>query len=302
MWSGWIRLSGGVFDIRSAWKRAVLNVNERRLKLTFRGVRGSICRPGGKFLRYGGNTTCADVRLSEREWLILDCGSGMPELHPELPATVPQGGLRFHVLLTHYHRDHLEGLPFFRPLHDPACSFTFYGFPWESMGVREALETGLRPPWFPVPIGDTPSTKSYVDLTGSPLRIDGIKVSTARLSHPQGSTAYRLERSGGTVVFATDTEYGDDELDARLVELSRGAKVLIHDAQYTPDEYDDYRGHGHSTWRHAVEIARAGAVERLVLFHHDPERSDDELDAIAEQARSAFAAVECAREGASIPL
>jgi phosphoribosyl 1,2-cyclic phosphodiesterase len=255
-----------------------------------------------KFLRYGGNTTCADVRLSDDEWLILDCGTGIRELHSELPRTAPEGGLRFHVLLTHYHRDHLEGLPFFRPLHDPACSFTFYGFPWEGMGVREALDVGLRPPWFPVPIGDTPAAKSYVDLTGGPFRISGVEVATARLSHPQGSTAYRLERSGRALVFATDTEYGDGERDALLVELSRGADVLIHDAQYTPEEYGDHRGHGHSTWRHALEAARIGSVERLVLFHHDPDRSDDELDAIVRQARSSFPKVEGAREGASVPL
>jgi phosphoribosyl 1,2-cyclic phosphodiesterase len=277
-------------------------MSEKGLKLTFRGVRGSICRAGSDVLRYGGNTTCADIRLTDDEWLILDCGTGMLALHAELPRRPTGKGRHFHVLLTHYHRDHLEGLPFFKPLYDPACSFTFYGFPWGSIGVQEALETGLRPPWFPLPIGETGSSKSYVDLTGTPFRIGSIDVTTARLFHPQGSTAYRLDHSGRSVVFATDTEYGDRDCDAGLVNLSRGASVLIHDAQYTPGEYDDHRGQGHSTWMHALEIARRCDAERLVLFHHDPDRSDDELDAIVEHARSIFAHVECAREGGSLPL
>lgn len=272
------------------------------MNLTFRGVRGSICRAGEAFVRYGGNTTCADIRLSDDEWLVLDCGTGMGTLDSMLSRAGGGRALHFHVLLTHYHRDHLDGLPFFRPLYDPACSFTFYGFPWEDMGVREALETGLRPPWFPVPLDATQSSKSYVDLAGSPFRIGGIEISTTRLFHPQGSTAYRLERSGRAIVFATDTEYGDSDCDAGLAALSMGATVLVHDAQYTPEEYHNHRGHGHSTWRHALEMARRSDAERLVLFHHDPDRSDDELDAIAKHARSSFERVECAREGASYAL
>jgi phosphoribosyl 1,2-cyclic phosphodiesterase len=211
-------------------------------------------------------------------------------------------GVHFHVLLTHYHWDHVEGLPFFRPLYDPRCSFTFYGFPWQDLGVQQALETGLRPPWFPIPIGDTASSKTFVDLTESAFGVDRISVSTTRLCHPQGARAFRLEHSGRAIVFATDTEHGDGKCDAGLLDLSKGANVLIHDAQYTPEEYDYHRGHGHSTWRHALEVARGSDAEQLILFHHDPDRSDDDLDSVVAQARSEFEHVEGAREGTSLSL
>lgn len=270
------------------------------MNLTFRGVRGSLCRAGKDYFKYGGNTTCLELRMSDTEWLILDCGTGMHALNSELPHRASKEGLHFHVLLTHFHRDHLEGLPFFMPLYDPACSFTFYGFPWADMGVRQVLEEGIRPPWFPLNVGGTASSKDYIDLSGDPLRIGGVEVSMTRLNHPQGSTAYRLDHGGRAVVFATDIEHGDPESDARLVELSSGVDVLIHDAQYTPAEYDLHRGHGHSTWTGALQAARDCGAKNLVLFHHDPNRSDTELDDIVRQARATFPHVEAAREGNSL--
>jgi len=204
---------------------------------------------------------------------------------------------RFDVLFTHYHWDHLQGLPFFGPLYDPGAHFTFHGFPVRERGVRELLETAIGPPWFPVALSDTPSTKHYLDLTSAPLEVGPFLVHSARLSHPQGVTAYRIEHGDGAMVVATDVECGNDEDDAALVALSRDVDVLVHDAQYTPDELPTLRGRGHSSWRQAVDTARRSGARRLILFHHDPRRTDADIDALVREAARELPAVEGAREG-----
>jgi ribonuclease BN (tRNA processing enzyme) len=169
--------------------------------------------------------------------------------------------------------------------------------------VRALLEALLQPPWSPVALAQTPSEKRYVDLEGSPLTLGDVRIAMARLNHPQGVLAYRLERSGRSVVFATDCERGDPASDERLTRMARGVDVLIHDAQYTPEEYEQrYRGWGHSSWRHAVQAARAAGAGRLLLFHHNPGRSDEQIDAIVRRAREEFPRVEAAREGATLRL
>ena len=210
----------------------------------------------------------------------------------------PAGGHhRFDVLFTHYHWDHVLGLPFFGPLHDPGGHFTFHGFPGRDRGVRELLETAIGPPWFPVALSDTASTKHYVDLTGAPLELGPFVVHSARLSHPQGVAAYRIDHGGGAMVIATDVECGNDQDDAALVALCRDVDVLVHDAQYTPDELSNRRGRGHSSWRQAVDTARRSGAKRLILFHHDPTRTDEEIDAMVREAAREFPDVEAAREG-----
>jgi phosphoribosyl 1,2-cyclic phosphodiesterase len=207
------------------------------------------------------------------------------------------------VLLTHYHLDHLIGLPSFQPLYDRRCRFTFYGVGWEDRGVQNTLDRFLGPPWFPISFGETGSVKRFVDLDRQRIEIEGLRITSARLNHPQGVTAFRLESAGRSVVFATDHEVGDPAADERLRALAEGCDILIHDAQYTPDEYDRrHRGWGHSTWSHAVEAARNAGAGRLILFHHDPERTDDEIDSIVEVAARSFPDVAGAREGMSLRL
>lgn len=272
---------------------------DKQYKLNFRGVRGSRCVSAANVARYGGHTTCVDVQLSPTRWLIIDCGLGLCSLSSELRSKIPLEGFDFDVLMTHYHLDHLIGLSYFEPLYNPSCRFTFRGFPWGEMGVQETLERLLGPPWFPVPLGKTASSKTYVDLTGEPFEIDGLSIRTARVKHPQGATAYRLEHAGGSLVFATDTEHGDAGCE-ELLSLTHRSDVLIHDAQYTPEEFEGFRGRGHSTWQHAVEVARRAEAAQLILFHHDPERTDEELDRIVEAAGKEFPGAQAAREGMSI--
>ena len=273
-------------------------MSDQGLCLKFHGVRGSVPTTHPASRGYGGNTPCLELALGPRRRLLLDCGSGLCSVESDLHAHPGAAEVRFDVLLTHFHWDHLMGLPFFGPLYDGGARFTFYGCGWGGSDLREILEGAIRPPWFPVALGDTPSSKTYRDLDDGALDFGDLRVTHARLQHPQGVTAYRLERDGRSVVFATDIERGDPESDARLGVLSSGADYLIHDSQYTPEEYDrQYRGWGHSTWKHAVEAARQAGAQRLILFHHDPTRTDEELDAIVAEAGRMFPAVEAAREG-----
>lgn len=271
--------------------------------LIFRGVRGSMPTADAKSRGYGGNTSCLELALGSRRLLLLDCGTGLRAVEATLPASGGGDGFQFEVLLTHYHWDHVMGLPFFKPLYDPRSRFTFYGRGWQGGSIREVLEDTIAPPSFPVALRDTSSIKTYVDLDEQPFSVGGLRVRHARLRHPQGVTAFRLERGGRSVVYATDTERGEEASDERLRALAFGADVLIHDAQYTPEEYErTFRGWGHSTWRHAVQAAHDGEVGRLLLFHHDPDRSDDEVDAIVAAAAREFPSVAAAREGEGLEL
>ncbi len=272
----------------------------RDYRLTFLGVRGSTAVPGAGTLRYGGNTACAIVPLGAARWLILDCGTGLRSLQAKLPSRSPDGDLQFDVFFSHYHWDHIQGLPFFPALYDPGCRFTFHGHRWGEKGVRALLAEALRPPWFPVAIDETASSKSFVDLDDNPLTIGELTIRSARLHHRQGVTAYRLEHPGGALVFATDVESDGSQSDAELVRLAVGAGVLILDAQHRPEEFDSVRGQGHGTWAWAVEIARRAEVGQLILFHHAPERSDDQIEEIVSKARKLFANTIAAREGSSV--
>ncbi len=269
--------------------------------LRIHGVRGSTPVGGQATARYGGQTICLSSVGDDGTVLILDAGTGLRGLKAQLPDR--PGGYRFHVFLTHYHWDHLQGLPFFSPLYDPANSFTFYGYPWEEMTVEELIAGTFRPPWFPVALADTAADKSYVALNGGPITVGPLTVSWTRLNHPQGVTAYRIDGPRASVVIATDHESGDPEFDRELYELGRDTDVLIHDAQYTDGEYElHYEGWGHSTWRHAVEAARATEAKRLILISHDPTHTDHAVDAIVADAREQFGNLDAAYEVMALPL
>lgn len=249
--------------------------------------------------KYGGHTLCIDIYLGPGLRLIIDGGTGISALAEDL--VIPPVGIDFHVFLTHYHWDHLQGILFFPPLYDERNRFTFYGHSWDGMGVREAIEGALRPPWFPVSIFETAASKEYVDVERSPFEVGPLSIEAAALHHPQGVTAYRITNGANTVVLATDCERGNPVADETLRDLAAGADFLIHDAQYTPDEYaTHYLGWGHSTRHHAVEAALEAKAKSLVLVSHDPHRSDDQIDAIVEAAQEEFPATRAAYEGMQI--
>ncbi len=263
-----------------------------------RGARGSVPVSGPQFARYGGATTCFEVRLAADHRLLVDAGTGALSLHDDLPEDRP---LRFSILFTHLHWDHALALPFFKPLYSPHNRFDFYGHRVGGMEIDEAIDRVMRPPWFPVDFRSTLAQKRFHHLDDSPFRVEDIDVTPARLHHPDGVTAYRLERAGVSLVVATDVEHGDRTADGRLIELARGADVLICDAQYLPGEYEREKvGWGHSTWQSATALARAAGVGRLYLTSHDPSRTDRRLDEILARAREEFPTSDMMREGMEI--
>ena len=272
-------------------------------RLRFWGVRGTIPTADAEKLRYGGNTPCAAVELGDEEYLVLDCGSGVRLLGNSIAKKARGVPRRYHILFSHYHLDHIEGLAYFQPLYDPNSSISFYGF--ESCGktLREILETLISPPYFPVGLGGAPSRLHYRTTDGSPLAIGDLRVSTLALNHPNGSHSYRLEHGDRRIVYATDHEHGDERTDEALVRFSEEAEHLIYDATYVEGEYERLRrGWGHSTWYAAVQTARAARVKNLVLFHHHPDHTDRDLEEILRIAREELPSTEIAREGMELPF
>ena len=272
-------------------------------KLRFWGVRGTVPTADFEKLRYGGNTPCASVDLGNEEYLVLDCGSGVRLFGNAVSGRESGVPRRYHILFSHYHLDHVEGLPYFQPLYDPKSRITFYGFESGGKKVQEILETLISPPYFPIRMGGAPARLEYRTTDGSPIGIGDLRVSTLPLNHPDGSQSYRLEHGDHRIVFATDHEHGDERFDGALVRFSEGADYLIYDATYMEAEYERLRrGWGHSTWYAAVQTARAARVKTLVLFHHHPDHTDADLDKVLRVAREELPQTEIAREGMELPF
>jgi phosphoribosyl 1,2-cyclic phosphodiesterase len=274
-----------------------------QLAFRFWGVRGSLPAAGSHTVRYGGNTPCLEVRAAD-ELFIVDMGSGLRPLGEH----VGFGPLRARVLMTHYHYDHVQGLPFFGPMYNPRNRFDVYGPRYEGKPVREVLAGQMVRPYFPVGLEVIQAELAFHDVEpGQALSFGEATVKTAPLHHPGGSLGYRFEVGGRSVCYCTDVEHDGGARDAALIEFARGADWFILDAMYTPDEYlgkvgGPKRGFGHSTWEFAVQAARAAEVKNLVLCHHDPARSDDALDALVATTREHFPRTTAAREGELVEL
>jgi phosphoribosyl 1,2-cyclic phosphodiesterase len=269
------------------------------LKILCRGARGSVPVSGPQFRRYGGATTCFEIEFEGDHRLLIDAGTGALAINQE----VRDRPTRFTVLLTHLHWDHTLALPFFAPLYNPQNCFDFYGHTPAGMGIEDALEAVMQPPWFPVSFKSAASAKNFHHLDGTTFSVGDISISHAKLFHPQGVTGYRLERDGVVLVIATDVEHGEPGSDEALLELASGADLLVYDAQYHPEEYLSLRkGWGHSTWEAGVTLANRAQVKRLLLTSHDPARTDDQIDEIVVRAREFFPATEAATEGMVIEI
>ncbi len=266
--------------------------------LKFWGVRGSIPAPGPETSRYGGNTPCVEVRAGS-SLIILDMGTGARALGDTLKT--PCSG---YVLLTHYHYDHLQGIPFFTPLFDARNEFVFCGATREGRTVKDIVSGQMRTPYFPVTADMVFRARvSFQPIAdGDTLALDKTTIRALEVHHPGGALAYRIDHRGRSIVYATDTEHGT-ESDARLSEFSRGCDVFIYDSMYTEAEYHGRNGApskvgwGHSTTERAVEAANAAQAKRLVLFHHEPLRTDDRMDALVRQIRKHRPETIAAKEG-----
>lgn len=265
----------------------------------FWGVRGTAPTPHADKVRTGGHTPCASLRLGPCEYIVVDAGTGFMDLGERVMAeaaldnTLP---LRIHLLLTHFHIDHILGFPFFRPLFSPRTSITVHA-PAEPAETESHLAGLMSGRYFPVPLDNTPAAKTFHRLEPG-LTIGGVRIASCPLRHPQGSVAYRLEFEGRALVSATDTEHPERGIDTRLAALAAGATWLVYDAMYTPEEYAaGKKGWGHSTWAAGAALAAASGVQTLVLSHFSPEHSDDRVDAILAAARERFPRTLAARQG-----
>ena len=282
-------------------------------KLSFWGVRGSTPTVDPATSRYGGNTPCLELTAPDGTQFILDCGTGLRVLGSRwtAPASgVLASGVRnpeTHILVTHYHWDHIQGVPFFTPLYAENNAFHFYSFRSKHLGrdsLKQVFETQMAMPYFPVNMSAMTAKKKFMEVGGGDTFTVGENKITARhINHPQGCLGFRIETPGGTVVYATDNEPGDRKLDEELRELAAGADIFINDAQYTPEQLASTRkGWGHSSWREGVKLAREAGAKTLVLFHHDPDSSDRMVDGLLRQAREEFDSVFAASEGMVITL
>ncbi len=276
-------------------------------KLVFWGVRGSTPTLERDTWRYGGNTPCLELTTSGGTRFVLDCGTGLRMLGNRWAQGNSEFGVEAHVLVTHYHWDHIQGIPFFLPFFESQNRFHFYSFQSKFLGpdtLRQVLESQLASPFFPVDLSMMASARSFREVTGGERwEIDGTRVSAAWLNHPQGCLGYRFDTPAGSIVYATDNEPGVPEFDRGLREFAHGADVLIYDAQYSPEQIASTRkGWGHSSWLEGVKIARESKVQNLVLFHHNPDSSDNMVDGFLSAARQEFRSTWAAAEGMCLML
>lgn len=264
------------------------------MKIRFWGVRGSIAAPGPDTAAVGGNTSCVELVCGATR-LVLDAGTGLRGLGQELVAREEATDVT--LLLSHYHWDHIQGLPFFVPVYRKDTKLTVIGGANGVMGVRETLERQMSAPTFPVRLDEVGARLTMREARlGESFDVGEATVRVAKGNHPGGVLAYRVEHEGRSIVYATDTEHYAC-VDPALRALAEGADVLVYDAQYTQEEYAAKVGWGHSTWKAGTDLARAAGVGTLVLYHHDPMRSDEGVRRIEEAARSVFPDTVAAREG-----
>ena len=273
------------------------------MRIRIWGCRGSIPTPGGATLRYGGNTTCLEIRSSRGQIVVVDAGSGIRNLGIFLSRETDPSRARF--FFTHSHWDHLAGFPFFQPAYSASSTISLCSGPHGQDFIRRCLTHQMEAPFFPVDFGLLKAHFVFrcerPHMEPGNCRLDGLEVSPVPLSHPNGGFGYKFIEDGKTFAFLTDNELGFRHEGGlgreQYEEFCRGAEWLLHDAQYTEEEYKLTRGWGHSTFSDATDLAIAAGVRRLGIIHHDPNRTDDDLDRqvefCRERIRQAGSAVEC---------
>jgi phosphoribosyl 1,2-cyclic phosphodiesterase len=260
------------------------------LRVTCWGTRGSIPSPGPETVRFGGNTSCVEVQTASGQRLIFDAGTGIRALSRRLES-VP-GPLEADLFVSHYHWDHIQGFPFLSQLYQPDTRLRVYGPRQGDVPIDYAFAGQMSPLYFPIPLEAMAARVDFATANGTPWDGDGVEVTAFRVRHPGVTYGYRITAGGTSLVYVPDDELGDDPDPAwygEMVEFVAGADLLLHDAMFTDAEYQNFRGWGHSTFTQAVRLAADAGVGCLGLFHHAPDRSDTELEAIAGELRAGLA-------------
>ena len=251
------------------------------------GSRGSIPVSGPEYNKYGGDTTCIEIRSSRNDVIIVDAGSGLRQCGDRL---LKEKVKKVYQLFTHVHYDHTIGFPFFMPAYSRDVSIVVYGMPFEHSSFKETLHGIIQPPYFPVDLLNLPAAFTYKDVGTRPFTIGSIAISTIPLNHPNGGVGYRFDEGGSSFVFLTDNELSDHRPGtlsfADFVDFCTGADLLIHDAEFDPREYAHFKGWGHSTYPEIIDLGIAAGVKKLGLFHINNRRTDKEMDAMVQKAKA----------------
>jgi phosphoribosyl 1,2-cyclic phosphodiesterase len=265
-------------------------------------VRGSIPNADLRTWRHGGNTACVELETPAGYRIIIDGGTGIRRLGRVLHMAGVTAPIRATILISHYHWDHIQGLPFFSPLYDPRNRFEFFGLaPEGGISMENALQGQMVRPYFPVDLSILAAARSFRAVgRGERWSAQDAQIETTALHHPQGCLGFRIESERGTVVYASDNEPGSAEGDAAVRHLAREADVFVYDAQFSPAMLAQRRGWGHSSWLEATRIARDAKVKALFLFHHDPDADDSRVDAFVRLARREFPDTWAASEGVQV--
>lgn len=269
----------------------------------FWGVRGSIPAPGKDTVRYGGNTSCVEMRVAGKR-LIFDGGTGLRMLGKSLD---PSQSVDAYWFFTHYHWDHIQGVPFFTPAFVEGNTFHVYGAAPGGASMKQHFSEKVLHANSPVPVKEVQANLKFYDIVcGDKFTLDDITIETAPLNHPNGAMGYRVNWQGHSAFYCTDTEHFPDRPDENVLHLAQGADLLIYDAMYTDEEYHSAKspkvGWGHSTWQEGVRAAKEAGVKQLAVFHHEPAHTDDLLDKIEVELQDSFDGGFMAREGAIVQI
>ena len=250
------------------------------------GARGSIPVSGEEYIKYGGDTTCLEIRSKNNEIIIVDAGTGIRRLGEKL---VKEQRFEYSMIFTHSHLDHITGFPFFMPIYNEKTTIDLMGCPSTQGNIKKLLSKAMGPPFFPVPFDRLSAQINYANECSISFQIDSIEVHPTNLSHPNVGMGYKFIEDGKKFVFLTDNELGYRHRDGQdfeaYVDFATDADLLIHDAEYTPEEYKIKKTWGHSTYKEALKLALEARVKSLGLFHHNMGRSDRAVDRIVRRCR-----------------
>ncbi|QZY55275.1 MBL fold metallo-hydrolase [Crassaminicella profunda] len=263
--------------------------------ILFWGVRGSTPSPNKNTIQFGGNTPCVQIQAG-KHLLILDAGTGICQLGKSLIEQKEQ--IKAHIFISHVHWDHIQGIPFFLPLYEKNHQFIFYGEKKDNTPFSQIIKNIMTPPYFPITWDEIKADCTFYEIyQDKTLHLDDhLTVKTLRLNHPDDALGFRIEFEGKSCCYISDIEH-QKTTESQLIQFIKNTDILIYDANFTEEEYIHKKGWGHSTWQNGVKIAKKAYVKKLILFHHDPYRYDEELESIETQAKKIYPNTFAAKEG-----